>query len=302
MKCLICGEYNFRLKLSVDDLRYKTTNRIFNVKKCTNCGIYTTFENDEVVDGGKYYPDEYQPFKNPNKIIKPYINTHAFNLPYVVCGRLAWTKLISIKQNMKILDIGCGTGSMGVYLKENFACEVIGIEPSSAAAEKARESGLKVHVGHLEDFDINERFDIVSLIHVIEHLPDPLSDLHKIYDILKPGGKIVIACPNTSSFERMLFRKYWDGWDIPRHINHFNAKSIKYILKKAGFENIEIYYERYSVFFRSVANLLFKNIPYPERKSKVTMPGVGRLEIFWGLLLAIIKSSGAIQVIATRTC
>ena len=300
MLCEICGMSSWIPKTVVSDIRYNTTGKHFHVKRCKHCGVYTTFNNLKVVDGGQYYPSIYGSFNTSKTILSSKQSPKVSNIAIIKRERWAWMYQIHIDKNMKVLDIGCGAGAIGIYLKETFSCTVAGIEPNPDAAKNASKSGLKVANCKLNDYDTNERFDIIILIHVIEHLDYPLEDLNKVYNMLKPKGKVVIACPNVGSVERIIFGKYWDGWDIPRHIYHFNQKSVKHILETAGFAKISVYYENYSVLLRSISNGLYKNIPYHKRKGKLRVGGLLRLEKYLGMLLAILKSSGAMQVIACR--
>ena len=84
-----------------------------------------------------------------------------------------------------------------------------------------------------------EIFDIIFIPYIIEHCYDVESFLRSCMQYLKPGGAIYLITPNTGSFGHRVFRKYWYGLDIPRHITLFNQKALKTLLLSCGFEKIE---------------------------------------------------------------
>ena len=87
---------------------------------------------------------------------------------------------------------------------------------------------------------------------------------------------------------------------MPRHIHHFNPKALNVLLKEIGFKNIEVYYEQYSLLQRSITNFLYSDIPYPLRERKLKFLKIQYLQKYFGLLQAIFKNSGAIQIIAKK--
>ena len=135
------------------------------------------------------------------------------------------------------------------------------------------------------------------MLHVIEHLDNPNGSLQKIHNILKPNGKIVIGTPNAKTIDRILFRKYWDGWDTPRHIYVYNYKNLKALLEKNGFKNISVHYEIYSIFHRSLINIYkYKN----KNPNKITKFLSSRINTLFSYILPLLNLSGAIQVIAEK--
>ena len=307
MHCRICHNTAFKQILSVPDIRYRISNKYFDVIKCEYCGICITCEDKSIINPEPYYSSNYGAFiepkgqtraSPPDKIHQPRKTSAILSRRLrIALNRFNWVQLVDIQSETKILDIGCGTGRIGSSLIETFFCEVSGIEPNATAAQLACNKGLHVHTGTLSDFSSKKQFDLVLLIHVLEHLRNPLHDIQRIHKILKPKGKLVIAVPNVDALERKIFNKYWDGWDIPRHVHHFSPDSLQYLLREGGFEPGEVYHERYSLFSRSLANKVFGDLPYHQRKNK------NKFRFFekpWGIVQPLLKSSSAIQVMATR--
>jgi SAM-dependent methyltransferase len=137
----------------------------------------------------------------------------------------------------KLLDVGCGNGQMAAYLRE-MGWDVTGVEPDPTAARLAEEQcGLKVYQGTLEEAKLGaESFDAISMQHVIEHVPDPLSTLRECQRVLKPGGRLVIITPNLESLASRVFKDAWLWLDPPRHYTLFSAHTLRSIVEQARFE------------------------------------------------------------------
>lgn len=145
---------------------------------------------------------------------------------------------LSDKSDGRLLEIGCGSGSMLEFMGSlGWRTEGLDIDP--AAVAKARERGLSVSLGTLEEQRYEENtFDAVIMSHVIEHVPDPESLLRECLRILKPGGALSLVTPNTESAGRLLFGRSWLHLDPPRHLTLFNTKTINKLAQKAGFNRI----------------------------------------------------------------
>ena len=126
----------------------------------------------------------------------------------------------------KLLDIGCGTGDfLEAAAKENW--EITGIEPNDKAREVANEkTGNAVFKNeYLEKLDENS-FDVITLWHVLEHLPNLESHITLLKTLLKSDGILIIAVPNFKSFDAKHYKNYWAAFDVPRHLWHFSKDSI----------------------------------------------------------------------------
>lgn len=126
----------------------------------------------------------------------------------------------------KLLDIGAGTGDFLKLAKDN-GWEVKGIEPN----EKARFLGETKGIPLSETIDSlqGQSFDIVTLWHVLEHLPELNDTIKKIEGFVKPGGILIVAVPNFRSFDARYYKEYWAAYDVPRHLWHFSRESMKKI-------------------------------------------------------------------------
>lgn len=140
------------------------------------------------------------------------------------------------KERGTVLGIGCATGFFLAHAR-NVGWEVWEIETSEYAARYARESlGLKVLTGTVSTVNLPERyFDVIMMSHVLEHFLDPLNALRQMRSWLKHDGILVIRVPAMGSLDAIVYGRNWEGWRIPYHLYHFSPRSLRAILRHAGF-------------------------------------------------------------------
>jgi SAM-dependent methyltransferase len=111
------------------------------------------------------------------------------------------------------------------------------MDMSEQALGVCRKQGFSVHQG-IDPTAVFESgsFDVVSLWHVIEHVPSPTATLRQMHDILAEKGKLVLVMPNIGSTLACWFGIYWFPMELPRHFNHFNRVTIANMLEKCGFQ------------------------------------------------------------------
>jgi len=141
----------------------------------------------------------------------------------------------------KILDIGCGLGYfLEAARREGFsAC---GMEGSGFAMEYVRkEFGIPVVPAPVESTTLEEStFDVVTLWHVVEHLPDPLAALRKIRSLLRDGGILIMETRNYRGYDARAQGERWGGWALPHHLWHFDPGSYRLLVEKAGFRVVRL--------------------------------------------------------------
>ncbi len=139
-----------------------------------------------------------------------------------------------------LLDVGCWTG---FFLKtaEKRGWKVKGLEPVDAAAQWGRINlGLDILTAVFEKAELpNGNFDMVSLMHALEHLSDPNTALARVNRLLKPGGIIALETPNADCLAARILGRRWRQF-ISRHVAFFTPVTIARLLKRHGFENVRV--------------------------------------------------------------
>lgn len=213
----------------------EAARRDYCLVKCNGCGLIYLNPRPTVEFAGAFHREEgYDPFLSLSSRRSGLERLYA----YARRCTLHWKRgLIEhlAASGANILDIGCGTGEFLYALKDKY--HTYGIEPDSSAAAYARDRlGLVVFNGVLATTTLPDlKFDIVTLWHALEHIPDPVGALTIIRNILKPDGKVLIALPNIASLDARLYRHYWVALDAPRHLWHFTPRTIRLMAAKAGF-------------------------------------------------------------------
>lgn len=141
------------------------------------------------------------------------------------------------KSHPKLLEVGCMFGYLLQELNPEY--NVKGIDIGQDAVAYCKASGLDVQDISIEDYlnASKEKFDLIVISHVLEHLLKPGEVLEKLHGHLNPGGRILILVPNYQSLSVRIFGRYWGWWQVPVHINHFNKRSLELLAKNAGYKN-----------------------------------------------------------------
>ena len=209
-KCFICG--NIRFKKLFSHLGN-------NVYECTKCRLGVSVfkkRNQEYEDISGYV--------TRTAVFERYFNAHLDLIEkYVKRG--------------KLLDVGCSVGLwMDTARKRGF--EVFGIDSSREAINFARkELRLNVKRGEFERMGFGrQKFNLIVLNHVLEHMENPVGVLKKSYKLLLSGGIVFVGLPNKASLLSKIQKENWWGWRLGDHHWHFQKENVFKILKLAGFE------------------------------------------------------------------
>ncbi|MFY0482482.1 class I SAM-dependent methyltransferase [Flavobacterium sp. PLA-1-15] len=155
----------------------------------------------------------------------------------------------------KLLDIGAGTGDFLAMAKNN-GWQITGIEPSDRAKTIAVKKG--VEFAQSTDSLQAESFDVITMWHVLEHVPNVEKQIKELKRLLKPDGTIIIAVPNFRSFDAKYYRRFWAGFDVPRHLWHFSKKAIKQLFLKEKMKVEKILPMKFDAFYVSLLSEKYK--------------------------------------------
>lgn len=233
--CPVCGGTVYRPHLRLTDVVSGTTDDVFTLAQCDACGLLRTvpLPDDEVL--ARAYPADYAPFVRPGLSGR----AKAFLERRVV--RRLWNYL---RPPRRVLDLGCAGGDLMDAVRRAGNDDLLGIEPDAGAVEIARSRGFEVIHGVIEDAALPAgSISTVLLDHVVEHLPQPDETLREINRVLIPGGALVLWLPNVDSWAAKTLRRYWMGYDVPRHLTTYSIETIRCQLAVTGFRVVRVDHE-----------------------------------------------------------
>lgn len=230
-KCKICGSYNI--------FKFHEACTGAQIFKCGNCRIQ--FMNPQYTDIflANYYSSY---IRDETHLEQKLIKSHTYCLSII-------EGYIPSKGNL--LDVGSGNGYLIKAAKDR-GWQTTGHEINCLSANiLSTKTGIRILCGELFDIDLEEKYDAVTMLHVLEHLKEPEKYIQKINGHLKKNGIFFIALPNIQSrsslfklfLEKMKLKKKNVAayYDTEHHLLYFSPFTIRKFLKKNGFEIIRIY-------------------------------------------------------------
>ncbi len=243
------------------------SGEVFSLCRCTNCGLVFTNPRPREENAERHYQSEkYISHTDSQKgtMEKVY---------HLVRKHMLKKKLGMLKhtpsQNKTLLDVGCGTGAF-LEAAQNEGFLVKGFEPGEKPRETARRKGLDVMGDKKELKSLKEgSFQVVTLWHVLEHMPDFLNKMKHFSRLLKTGGLLVVAVPMYKSFDAGFYKNFWAGWDLPRHLFHFDHDTIKLSAQKSGFKVVKTQGLPFDSFYVSLLSEDYKKNPMGKLRAVV---------------------------------
>ena len=330
--CILCGSSGLTEFENLEDVLFGVEGK-WNIMKCPNdgCGLVWIVpmpESDQIPKLYKQYYTHKKSKSLPDCLIGLYehfregILASAYGYSeatdsrfWLVLGKiLSWVPFLrervggtvmwlDASRTGRVLDIGCGSGKLLKRLHK-VGWDVAGIEPDSKAADFAMTScGLDVHACSLEDAEFPDAsFDVITMHHVIEHLPDPCGTLRECWRILRKGGRLVSVTPNSISSGRKRYGKDWRGFEVPRHLHVFNPVSLERIHAGAGFTlaKSRTLTRNSASIWKGSDSIRRKRLTKGaagKRRSKVLCFGKVLIYIVWAGLLHCVNSSGGEEIL-----
>ena len=159
----------------------------------------------------------------------------------------------------KLLDFGCGTGDFLAKSKSG-GWEVVGIEPNAQARKIANEkTGNCVFEAEKLSSLPDNSFDVITLWHVLEHLPNLEEQLSIFENLLSLEGTLIIAVPNFKSYDAEYYKSFWAGYDVPRHLWHFSKNAISKLADRTSMEVVKILPMKFDSYYVSLLSEKYKN-------------------------------------------
>jgi len=234
-KCPICSHGDFAEHIKCVD--HNVSKDEFKIDYCLGCGFKFTNPRPSEESIHKYY-------QSKDYISHTSSKKGLFNKIYHVVRNYQFYKKkklisrINNKENISLLDIGCGTGDFIAYCKENnWSCG--GVETDEKARDFATKiNNCNVYINIDEALKEGRKYDFITMWHVLEHVYDLSNYMDKIKRLLKDGGVLILGLPNCNSYDAEKFKSSWFAYDLPIHVSHFNKKDIVKLIKKHKFKSV----------------------------------------------------------------
>jgi len=162
-------------------------------------------------------------------------------------------------EEKKLLDVGSGTGDfLQIAQKNKWA--VSGIEPNEKARTIAntKTNNSVFEVSHLLKFK-KQSFNVITLWHVLEHLPKLDEHISILRSLLKPEGTLIIAVPNYNSYDAKYYKEFWAGYDVPRHLWHFSQSSVSKLVEKEKMKVVKALPMKFDSYYVSLLSEKYKS-------------------------------------------
>ena len=245
--CPLCGARNHVVYLNTKDYFFSCED--FSIHKCGNCGHLFTNPQPSADSIINYYKSErYLSHKEQAESLveKIYSGVRWLNLR---------TKYKQISRGIpigRLLDYGCGRGDFLRFASMK-GWESHGIERDEDARKfAAKLTEVNVYENHESLTHLQKSFDVITMFHVLEHIPNLHSTFSALNDLLKDNGRLALALPNPLSFDAQHYGRYWAAWDVPRHLHHFSRETIVRLAGQYGFRLNAIYPMYWDAFFVSM--------------------------------------------------
>ena len=250
--CIFCGHQHPEPFLTLSDLRLNLPGS-WNLVKCENCGLLFLDPQPGWEELSAHYPKEYHAYLRKDAKITAFLREFGLrNRVKSIVGK-------AIVPKGSLLDVGCATGDFLFAFQAASGWDVIGLEIVPEAAAVARAKGLTIIERDLEAANLADNsFDVITLWDVLEHMPNPARILQLCYNLLKPGGKLVLKCPDPSGGEASMFQESWIGYEAPQHLFAFPKTVLISKLQEIGFDPLSTANtgSDYAAFFVSLGHWL----------------------------------------------
>lgn len=266
-RCPVCSSEDIRnLESGLIDRMVAPATGAWNICICSDCGIaflsprpdsesigaayrhyYThTSDKDDLVSGRlraikNYFAENYYAAANKTGAPVAYVIYLLMRIlfPLSLYFDAKSRHLFQVKGKPgRLLDIGCGNGEF-LRFANRFGWDVVGLDLDADAVAEARSGGLDVRIGDIGIIGGKEKFDFISLSHVVEHVYDPAELIRTCYALLNDGGTLWLETPNIESIGYLLYKSNWRGLEPPRHIMLFNQSALRQLLMSSGFVSVE---------------------------------------------------------------
>ena len=247
--CRICGNTESNRDWRLPEVLLRK-GEVFDYFECGSCGCLQIAEVPAEL--GKYYPDDYYSFKRHDRLARARVRgffdryrvRHQLGEPNLIgwlgslfakpLGYLEWVQGTGVRQDARILDVGCGSGKYLVQMALGGFTSCQGVDPF--VPETLRyDNGVVVHKMSLDALaEAEAPFDFIMMHHSLEHMPEQQAALKAVRALLAPGGTLMIRIPVASSYGWRHYREHWVALEPPLHLYLHTHQSLRVLAAQAG--------------------------------------------------------------------
>ena len=284
--CPLCSSQKISQFLSCPD--HFLTKEVFNIDRCEDCRFIFTQGFPEESEAGRYYEsEEYISHSDSKKGLTD--KAYQFVRKIMLNRKRGIVERTAGLSSGNILDIGSGTGHFLNSMKDA-GWNINGIEINSKARDYAvSKFGIETIAPDKIRTLTAGSFDCITLWHVLEHFNEPGKYMEEIEHLLKPDGVVIIALPNSDSFDSKHYGKNWAAYDVPRHLWHFSPSTFSIFATKNRFRIIARRYLPFDVFYISILSEKYQGSFSPLLS--------GTIKGLWFSLRTLFYGSGSSSVI-----
>lgn len=259
---------------------YLVSGQLFSMCRCPHCGLVITNPRPDA--------DELSSFYQSNDYLSHATKASTCTeLIYMAVKHLMLSRKVRflkqwVQRGDRMLDIGTGTGDFPQRMKRA-GLQALAIEPEEKAAEVARKKGVEVYADLQAMGPENMKsFAMITMWHVLEHMPDPNKHLNKIRGLLLEDGLLVVAVPMINSYDASFYRQYWAAYDLPRHLLHFSSETLVKLVENHGFKLIKKRSLPFDAFYISLlSETHMKVLPKPVAWLRAIYAGLVSTMAYW---------------------
>ena len=239
------------LFLTVKD--HSVSQETFDLYRDETLDLLTTYPQPDLTALPKYYEsDDYISHTDGKRSL--FENAYHFVKNIALKNKLNLINRLNPEKG-SLLDIGAGTGDF-LTVANNNKWTTKGVEPS----EKAKAIALKKGVDFVNNTSElpSHSFDVITMWHVLEHVPDLENQIIELKRLIKPEGTIIIAVPNFNSYDAKHYGSFWAAYDVPRHLWHFSKTAIQTLFAKEALQLVQTLPMKFDSFYVSLLSEKYK--------------------------------------------
>ena len=252
--CRICGNGTNNRAFHVREMMFGWKDG-FEYFECADCGCVQIAAIPDDLD--KYYPTDYYAFGKPRHTGTPSVSwwrklrnrallgqqvptARAIKALSRAPGYFSWFRGLNLDLDSRILDVGCGAGSLLLRMRKAGFTRLMGLDPY---IEEDIDYGGGLVIRKTEIASLTERFDLVMSHHSFEHMPDPRSSLATLAGLLQPNGALLVRIPVTGGYAARKYRNHWVNLDPPRHLHLHTTRSMAVLAAACGLRIERVFFD-----------------------------------------------------------